>query len=227
MAIYGILAKKIGMTQLFKQDGGMVGVTAVQAGPCTITQLRLPDKDGYSAVQIGFQELRLTQIREGAPIKRAVQRSQVKPLTLPEVGHQRRAGKLFRHLREVPATELGNLQVGQQVDVTLFKEGERVHIIGTSKGKGFQGGVRRHGFKGGPKTHGQSDRHRAPGSVGSTTYAGRTMRGLRMAGHMGSDRVTMRNIEIVKVDPERNLLFLKGSVPGPSTAVVLIRKEVK
>lgn len=224
MSVLGIVGKKVGMTQLFREDGGLVGVTAIQAGPCTVTQLRLPDKDGYQAAQLGYEELRSIAIREGAPVKRSVRRQEVKPLTLPEVGHLKRTGKLFRHLREVPVGELGDVQVGQRVDVSLFQPGEKVHVVGTSKGHGFSGGVKRHNFKGGPKTHGQSDRHRAPGSIGSTTYAGRVMKGLRMAGHYGDERVTVRNLEVVKVDLERHILFLKGAVPGATSGILLIRK---
>ncbi|MSQ11399.1 MAG: 50S ribosomal protein L3 [Dehalococcoidia bacterium] len=226
MGIGGLIGKKIGMTQLFTEQGGLVGVTAIQAGPCTVSQIRLQERDGYTAVQLGFEELRPVTLREGMPIKRAVKRKDVKPLTLPEVGHLRRAGHLFRHLREVPATGLGDVQVGQRVDVSLFKPGEHVHVTGTSKGHGFSGVVKRHGFKGGPKTHGQSDRHRAPGSIGSTTYAGRVFKGMRMAGHWGDERITVRNLEVVKVDPERNLLFLKGAVPGGSRGILIIRKDI-
>ena len=202
----------------------MEGVTALQAGPCVITELRQPERNGYAAVQLGFEELGEMTVREGVAVKQAVKRPQVKPLTLPEVGHLRRAGKLFRHLREVPVKELGEVQVGQVVDVTMFQPGDTVHIVGTSKGKGFAGSVKRHGFHGGPKTHGQSDRHRAPGSVGSTTYAGRTFKGLKMAGHMGTNQVTMRNLTVIKVDAERNILFVAGSVPGGNKGIVLVHK---
>jgi large subunit ribosomal protein L3 len=223
MSIRGILGKKIGMTQLFLEDGRPVGVTAILAGPCVVTQVRLKEKDGYEAAQLGFEELGELKAREGQNMKRAVGPREIKPLTLPQAGHLRRVGRLFRHLREVSVGEMGDVTVGQQVTVELFKPGDLVDIRGTSKGHGFSGVVKRHGFRGGPKTHGQSDRHRAPGSVGSTTFAGRVFKGLKMAGHWGHERVTVRNLEVAKVDPQRNLLFVKGAVPGPSNGLLLIR----
>lgn len=205
MAVDGILGKKIGMTQIFREDGKLVGVTAVQAGPCAVTQIKVPEKDNYSAVQIGFDETR--------------------KLKSPERGHLRAAGKLFRHLREVPAADVAGIEVGDPVEADIFAEGERVDVTGTSKGHGFTGVVKRHGFHGGPKTHGQSDRHRAPGSIGSGTFPGRVWKGTRMAGHWGNERVTVRNLEIVQVDKSRNLLFIKGAVPGPSRGLVLVRRS--
>ncbi|MSP78356.1 MAG: 50S ribosomal protein L3 [Dehalococcoidia bacterium] len=224
MSIQGIVAKKIGMTQIIQDDGSVEGVTALQAGPCTVTELRTEERHGYSAVQLGFEEIGDVNIREGLGVKRAVKRDEVAPLTFPEVGHFKRAGKMFRYIKEVPATELGELQIGQKVDVSMFAAGDTIHVVGTSKGRGFAGVVKRHGFHGGPKTHGQSDRHRAPGSVGSTTYAGRVFKGLRMAGHMGDVRVTTRNLKVVRVDVERNLLFVHGAVPGASNGIVLVHK---
>lgn len=205
MAVDGILGKKIGMTQIFREDGKLVGVTAVQAGPCAVTQIRVPEKDNYSAVQIGFSETR--------------------NLKSPQRGHLRSVGKLFRHLREVPAADVAGIEVGDPVEVDIFAEGDRIDAIGVSKGHGFTGGVKRHGFAGGPKTHGQSDRHRAPGSIGSGTFPGRVWKGTKMAGHWGAERVTVRNLEIVQVDKERNLLFIKGAVPGASKGLLLLRRS--
>ena len=205
MAVDGILGKKIGMTQIFREDGKLVGVTAVQAGPCTVTQIRVPEKDNYSAVQIGFSETR--------------------NLKSPERGHLKSVGKLFRHLREVPAADVAGIEVGDPVEVDIFAEGDRIDAIGTSKGRGFAGTVKRHGFSGGPKTHGQSDRHRAPGSIGSGTFPGRVWRGTKMSGHMGAERVTVRNLEIVQIDKDRNLLFIKGAVPGASKGLLLLRRS--
>ena len=207
MPVEGMLGRKLGMTQLFREDGRLNGVTAIQAGPCTVTQVRTPDRDGYGAVQLGFEE---------AP-----------RLSQPQRGHLKTVGKLLRRLREVPAAEVGDVEVGQEVTVELFQAGERVDVIAVSKGKGFTGVVKRHGFHGGPKTHGQSDRHRAPGSIGSTTSPGRVLKGLKMAGHSGSQRVTVQNLEVVKVDPERHLLFLKGAVPGAARGLVIIHKALK
>ena len=207
MAIDGLLGMKLGMTQLFREDGASVPVTAIKAGPCTVTQVRVPARDGYEAVQIGFEETRR--------------------LNRPERGHLRPTGRLFRHLREVPASETGEVQVGQLVDVSLFSPGESVEVTGTSKGRGFTGVVKRHNFAGGPKTHGQSGRHRAPGSIGGTTYPGRVFKGTRMAGHWGSSRITVKNLEVVHVDLDRHLLYLKGAVPGASKGVLIIRKRQK
>jgi large subunit ribosomal protein L3 len=202
--IHGMLGKKIGMSQIFRQNGRVVPVTAVQAGPCTITQIKTGDSDGYEAVQLGYN-----------PVKR---------LNRPRRGHLRRAGGLFRYLREVPADDLDGLQVGRQVNVDLFEVGEKVDVIGTTKGRGFQGTMKRHGFAGGPRTHGQSDRARAPGSIGANTYPARVLKGKKMSGHMGNVRVTVKNLEVVEVDPARNLLLLKGGVPGAPNGLLLIRK---
>ena len=204
MTILGILGKKIGTTQVFREGGVVDCVTAVQAGPCTVTQVKTMEKDGYEAIQLGYEEL--------------------ERLSAPERGHLRPVGKLFRHLCEVNADDTSDVEVGLLVDVSLFQPGDRVDAIGTSKGRGFAGGVKRHNFRGGPKTHGQSDRHRAPGSIGAGSSPGRVLKGLKMAGHMGSARVTMRNLEVVSSEPERNLLLLKGAVPGGHNTLLLIRK---
>ncbi|MBI4337283.1 MAG: 50S ribosomal protein L3 [Chloroflexi bacterium] len=218
--IEGIIGKKLGMTQILGAGGRGVPVTAVQAGPCVVTQVRTSGRDGYQAVQLGFEAVRELQ---GLDLKRAT-RAQIKPLTKPEAGHLKRVGTLFRHLREFRADDVGDVEVGQQVTVAFFQPGDAVQVTGTSKGRGFAGVVKRHHFKGGPKTHGQSDRQRAPGAIGATTYPGRVLKGTRMAGHMGHERVTVRNLKVVQVDAERNLLFVEGAVPGPTSGLLLIRR---
>ncbi len=198
-----IIGKKLGMSQIYSKDGEVIPVTVIQAGPCTVTQVKTKDKDGYEAVQLGFGETR--------------------KLNSPEKGHLKDLGN-FRYLSEVKALDIETVSRGMKVGVDIFKEGEKVNVVGTSKGKGFAGGVKRHHFHGGPKTHGQSDRTRAPGAIGSTTYPGRVWKGLRMAGHMGNERVTQRNLEVVKVEPSQNLLLVKGAVPGHINAVLFIKK---
>lgn len=201
-----ILGRKLGMTQLFTDEGEAKPVTVIEAGPCLVTQIKTKEKDGYEAVQLGFE-----------PAKR---------LNQPERGHLKGLPAL-RHLREVRADNTADLKVGQQVDVEIFESGEKVDVIGVSKGKGFAGVVKRHHFAGGPRTHGQSDRHRAPGSIGAGTTPGRIVKGMRMAGHMGHARVTVQNLEVLATDPERNLLLVEGSVPGPKGGLLLIRKAIK
>ena len=201
--IRGMLGRKLGMSQVFREDGRVVPVTVVQAGPCTVTQVKTKDNDGYEAVQVGYVE--------------------AKRLNRPLRGHLRRTG-LFRYLRELPVDQLGDLQVGQEFGVDLFQTGEKVDVVGTSKGRGFQGVMKRHGFHGGPRTHGQSDRARAPGSIGGTTFPAKVFKGKKMPGHMGNTRVTVKNLEVVEVDQERNLLLLKGGVPGAPNGLLLIRK---
>ena len=201
--VQGILGRKLGMTQVFGDDGNAVPVTVIEAGPCYVTQIKTTETDGYEAVQLGFSEAR--------------------KLTAPERGHLKGLSPL-RHLREFAAGDLGQGEVGQKIDVGLFEAGELVDVVGTSKGKGFAGVVKRHHFRGGPKTHGQSDRHRAPGSSGSTTTPGRVLKGTRRAGRMGGERVTVRNLEVVRVEPERNLLLVRGAVPGPKSGLLMIRK---
>lgn len=199
----GLIGRKIGMTQVFKDSGEAVAVTAIETGPCFVTQIKTRAKEGYDAVQFGFGE--------------------VKRLNSPESGHLKGVGK-FRYLREFRTGESTSFQLGQKVDVSLFKVGDLVDITGLSKGRGFAGVVKRHHFAGGPKTHGQSDRHRAPGSIGTTTFPGRVLKGTRMAGHMGNARVTVRNLEVVAVHPARNLLLVKGGVPGSPRGLLLIKK---
>jgi len=193
------------MTSVFDEAGRVVPVTVIQAGPCWVTQVKTSDSDGYDAVQLGFEESR--------------------KLNSPERGHLGKAGTpMLKHLREWHVADASEYQLGQRLDVSMFEAGERVTLVGTSKGKGFQGVVKRHGFAGGPKTHGQSDRWRAPGSIGSGTTPGRVLKGLRMAGKMGHDRVTVKNLLVVRADPERNLLLVRGAVPGPREALVVVSK---
>jgi large subunit ribosomal protein L3 len=205
----GLIGKKIGMTQIFDETGLSVPVTLLEAGPCFVTQVRTAANEGYSAVQLGFEEIKPKRITAG------------------ELGHLKRNSLApMRYLREFRAKEI-QVKEGDKVDVALFAIGEHVDVIGTSKGKGFQGGVKRYHFHGGPKTHGQSDRHRAPGSRGSTTTPGRVFKGARGPGHMGDDRITAQNLRIVLVDLERNLIGVVGSVPGPRGGLVLIREARK
>lgn len=197
-----MIGRKIGMTQLFRDDGEVV-VTAIEAGPCVVTQVKTEAKDGYNAVQLGFGE--------------------AKRVNSPQKGHLKGIGQ-FRYFREFGVDDISSVQVGQRVDVDMFKPGDLVDVTGISKGKGFAGVVKRHHFAGGPKTHGQSDRHRAPGSVGATTFPGRVLKGTRMAGRMGNKRVTVRNLKVIEVDTARHLLLVKGAVPGSRKGLLLIRK---
>lgn len=202
--INGLIGKKLGMTQVFKENGEVEPLTVIEAGPCTLTQLKQPARDGYQAAQLGFSES--------------------KHLNSPQRGHLKNLGQ-FKYLREVRVSDTEGLEVGQKLDVSLFQTGDRVNITGWSKGKGFAGVVKRHGFAGGPKTHGQSDRHRAPGSIGATTSPGRVLKGMRMAGHMGDQRVTVRNLEVIRAEPDRNRLLVKGAVPGARGGLLIIMKS--
>ena len=202
--LQGIIGRKLGMTQVFKENGEVAAVTAIEAGPCTVIQVKAAAKEGYNAVQLGFGE--------------------AKRLKSPQRGHLKELGQ-FRYLREFRVDDAEAATVGDRVDVSLFKEGDLVDVTGVSKGKGFAGVVKRHHFAGGPKTHGQSDRHRHPGSIGATTSPGRVWKGLRMAGRMGGERVTVRHLEVFKADPEGNLLLVKGAVPGSRNGLLLIRKS--
>jgi len=206
MSIEGLLGRKLGTAQVFDEKGRLRGVTAVEVGPCYVTDLRTPDTNGYSAVQIGFQEDR--------------------KLNKPEAGHLKAAGNLkLRHLAEFKADASDSYSLGDLLGADLFEVGQKVDVTGTSKGRGFQGGVRRHNFRGGPKTHGQSDRHRAPGSIGSGTTPGRVFKGTRMAGHMGAAQVTVRNLVVVARNEERGVLFVAGSVPGPQGGLIRVRRS--
>ncbi len=205
----GLIGKKIGMTQIFDESGVAYPVTLIEAGPCYVTQIRRPETEGYSAVQLGFGE------------------THPKRLTGGELGHLKAASlPPLRVLREFRA-KTPDVSVGDVLKVDVFAPGERVDVIGTSKGKGFAGGVKRYHFAGGPKTHGQSDRHRAPGSNSSGTTPGRVYKGSRRPGHMGSDRVTVQSLKVVLVDAERNLIGVHGAVPGPKGGLVVINEARK
>ncbi len=207
----GLIGKKIGMTQIFDDEGVANPVTIIEAGPCYVTQIRKPEDDGYSAVQLGYDEVK------------------PKRLTGGELGHLKRSGlnvPPLRYLREF-RTKTPEVEEGATVTVEQFVIGERVDVVGTSKGKGFQGGVKRHHFAGGPKTHGQSDRLRAPGSRSSGTTPGRVYKGSRGAGHMGDDRVTAQHLKVVLVDVERNLIGVRGAIPGPRGGLVVIKEARK
>lgn len=197
----GIIGNKIGMTQLFMENGECLAATAIEAGPCVVTHIKTQVKDGYDAVQLGF--------------------GTSKRLTKAEKGHLHGLGE-FPYLHEFRTTDAAS--VGDSIDVGMLAPGDVIKVTGTSKGRGFAGGVKRHHFKGGPKTHGQSDRHRAPGSVGAGTSPGRVLKGKRMAGHMGNEKVTVRNLTVVRVDTERNLLLVKGAVPGANGGVLIVEK---
>jgi len=200
----GIIGRKLGMTQIFRDDGKAEAVTAIEAGPCAVIQIKTAAKEGYNAVQLGF--------------------GQAKRLKSPQRGHLKKLGE-FRYLREFRVDDTSDVQVGDRVDVSLFKESDLIDVTGVSKGKGFAGVVKRHGFAGGPKTHGQSDRHRHAGSIGATTSPGRVLKGTLMAGHMGNSRVTVRKLEVFKADPAHNLLLVKGAVPGGTNGLLLIRQS--
>jgi large subunit ribosomal protein L3 len=199
----GLLGRKLGMTQVFTAGGEARGVTVVEAGPCVVVQVKTPERDGYSAIQVGFGARK----RVNDPMK----------------GHFKRLGQ-FRYLREFRVDDPNQYEVGQKIGAEIFEQGELIDVIGMSKGRGFAGGVKRHHFRGGPKTHGQSDRHRAPGSIGSGTTPGRVRKGLRMAGHMGDERVTVKNLRVFQSDPARGVVLLEGSVPGATNGLVQLRK---
>ena len=207
--VTGLIGKKLGMTQLFQPDGSVQPATVLKAGPCVVAQVKTIETDGYAAAQLGLVEARPTKENK------AMQ------------GHFKKAGvPATRVRREVKLAAGGEgLKAGDQVGVTIFADGERVDVIGTSRGKGFQGVVKRHHFAGGRGSHG-SMFHRAPGSIGASSFPSRVVRGMRMAGHMGSDRVTVRNVRVLRVDAENNLLLVEGSVPGGPNSVVVIRKAV-
>jgi large subunit ribosomal protein L3 len=271
----GLLGRKVGMTQVFGENGTAIPVTVIEAGPCIVTQIKTTARDGYEAVQIGFEQARLKSVTRpelghlghSLPLLKAQRKrlqtyqqqqrgkrvtgeeaeekeqtetasaegkkdKQIEKLLKVQQNRQRRPGPElgpFRVLREVAlqeGTAPESLELGLKIDASLFVAGESVDIVGTSKGKGFQGGVKRHGFRGGPKTHGQSDRTRAPGSIGSGTTPGRVLKGTRMAGRMGNERVTAKKLEVIQADPERNLLVVKGSVPGANGGLLMIKKHV-
>ena len=204
--IDGIIGKKLGMTQVFTEGGKMLAVTAIEAGPCKIIQVKAKATDGYEAAQLGF--------------------GLAKRLKAAEKGHLKENGQ-FKTLREFRVDDTAGLKIGDTIDVSLFKTGEKVDVTGISKGKGFAGVVKRHHFKGGSKTHGASDRTRAPGSIGSTTSPGRVWKNVRMGGHMGDEQVTATNLAVYTADTAKNLLLIEGAVPGAKNSLVIIRKSNK
>lgn len=205
----GLIGKKVGMTQIFDDDGVAVPVTVIQAGPCYVTQVRTLEKDGYTAVQLGYEEVKPKRLTAG-------QRGHLKRNDLPPL----------RYLREFRVEQV-DVQEGDQITVAVFEVGDKVDVTGTSKGRGFAGAVKRHGFAGGPKTHGQSDRWRATGSRGAATYPGKTWKGSRAPGRMGNRRVTVQGLTVMWVDPERHLIAVKGAVPGPRNGLVILRASKK
>lgn len=203
----GILGRKVGMMRWFDAEGNAFAATVIEAPPNVVVQIRTPDKDGYSALQLGMGEIKPKRVN--------------KPLR----GHFEKAGvPLKRHLKEFRIQDISNYQVGQEITVEIFQEGEKVKVSGITKGKGFQGGMKRHGFAGLPASHGH-DHQRIPGSIGNMAATGKVFKGKRMAGHMGGERVTVKGLTVLKADPERNLLVVKGAVPGPRGGLLEIRKE--
>ena len=201
--LQGFLGKIIGMTQIFREDGRVVPETVIQAGPCVVTQVKTKETDGYVAVQLGFGD--------------------VKRRNKPESGHLKNSRR-SQYLREVATDDTSEFEVGQAIGVDIFESGEKVDVIGTSKGRGFAGVMKRWNFGGGPRTHGQSDRARAPGSIGGGTTPGKVYKGLKMGGHMGNRRITVKGLEIIEIDTERNLLLVKGVIPGATNSLVQIRR---
>lgn len=204
----GILGKKIGMTQIFADNGVVVPVTVVEAGPIVVTQVKTVEKDGYNAIQVGFED------------------AKEKSLNKPQKGHLAAANVLKKHLKEFRVDTVEGYTVGQQINADVFAAGEAIDVTGISKGKGFQGPIKRHGQSRGPESHG-SRYHRRPGSMGACSYPGRVFKNKKLAGHMGSVRVTVQNLEVVRVDAEKNLILVKGAIPGAKGSVVTIKEAIK
>ena len=204
----GILGKKVGMTNIFLENGDAIGVTVLKAGPCTIVNKREKNKDQYDALQLGFISIDDKKKKVSKPLKGYFEKQKVKP---------------FKYVREFRFHDIEQYEVGKELKVDLFKEGEKVNVIGFSKGRGFAGSIKRHNFSGGPKTHGQKDYYRATGSIGATDAA-RVFKGQKLPGRMGNEKVKTKNIEIVKIDLDRNLILLKGAIPGPNNALVAVEK---
>ncbi|MGL5692513.1 MAG: 50S ribosomal protein L3 [Peptostreptococcaceae bacterium] len=204
----GILGKKIGMTQIFTEVGAVVPVTVVEAGPIVVTQIKTVEKDGYNAVQIGFGDVK------------------EKSLNKPQKGHLAAANTLKKHLKEFRVDSVEGYTVGQEIKADLFAAGEMIDVTGISKGKGFQGPIKRHGQSRGPESHG-SRYHRRPGSMGACSFPGRVFKNKKLAGHMGSVKVTVQNLEVVRIDAEKNLILVKGAIPGAKGSVVTIKEAVK
>lgn len=219
----GILGKKVGMTQIFDDKGGIVPVTVIEAGPCYVTQVKTQDQDGYQAIQLGFESVKEQRLSRG-------ERGHLGLLKTDEKHPKRRAlanVPAVRFVREFAIKGDEGYAEGQKITADIFAVGEHVDVVGTSKGKGFAGVVKRHHFHGGPRTHGQSDRQRAPGSVAQTTTPGKIHKGKRMGGHLGDERVTIQNLAVVMVDAERNLIAVRGPIPGATGSLVMIRQARK
>lgn len=204
----GILGKKLGMTQIFTEEGIVVPVTVVEAGPNVVTQVKTVEKDGYNAIQVGFED------------------AKEKSLNKPQKGHLAAANVLKKHLKEFRVDAVEEFTVGQEIKADLFAVGEKIDVTGTSKGKGFQGPIKRHGQSRGPESHG-SRYHRRPGSMGACSFPGRVFKNKKLAGHMGSVKVTVQNLEVVRVDADKNLILVKGAIPGPKGSMVTIKEAVK
>jgi len=204
----GILGKKLGMTQIFTEEGIVVPVTVVEAGPNVVTQVKTVEKDGYNAIQVGFED------------------AKEKSLNKPQKGHLATANVLKKHLKEFRVDAVEEFTVGQEIKADLFAAGEKIDVTGTSKGKGFQGPIKRHGQSRGPESHG-SRYHRRPGSMGACSFPGRVFKNKKLAGHMGSVKVTVQNLEVVRVDADKNLILVKGAIPGPKGSMVTIKEAVK
>ena len=205
----GIIGRKVGMTQVFDDTGQVIPVTVIEAGPCFVTQIKTIDVDGYEAIQLGFEQV------------------EPRKLNLPQRGHLQRADKNLRVLREFRISDPAEYEVGQVIEADIFAPGQRVAVIGITKGRGFAGVIKRYGFKRQPQTHGMTDRVRAPGAIGACTWPGRVWKGKKMPGHMGSVRKTAQNLRVVLADPERNLLLVRGGVPGPNGGLVLVQEGRK
>ena len=204
----GILGKKIGMTQIFTEHGEVIPVTVVEAGPVVVTQIKTTENDGYTAIQVGFQD------------------AKEKSLNKPQKGHLAAANTLKKHLKEFRVDSVEEYTVGQEIKADLFAAGELIDVTGISKGKGFQGPIKRHGQSRGPETHG-SRSHRRPGSMGACSYPGRVFKNKKLAGHMGSVKVTVQNLEVVRVDADKNFILVKGAIPGAKGSVVTLKEAVK
>jgi len=220
----GILGRKVGMVQLFDEQGNVTPVTVIEAGPCYVTQVKVRESDGYDAIQLGYGEVKRTRLKrpraghlgllktsDKHPVRRQF------PTEVPPV----------RHLREFRTRDADEYELGSEITVDVFEVGDYVDVVGRAKGRGFAGVMKRHGFGGGPATHGQSDRQRSPGSIGATSTPGRVFKGMRMPGRMGNHRVTSQNLRVVRVEAEHNLLAVRGSVPGPKGALVIVKEARK
>ncbi len=219
----GLVGIKLGMTQVFDEDGSVTPVTLIQAGPCYVTQVKTEDTDGYNAVQVGFDEVKASRLSKAERGHLGLLKADAKHGTRKEA----MGVPALRHLNEFRIDNPSEYELGQALTVETFDVGEKVDVTGITKGRGFAGVVKRYGFKGGPKTHGQSDRWRAPGSIGATSTTARVFKGTRMAGRMGNDRHTVQNLKVMRIDSERNLIAVKGAIPGSKGGVIIIREAVK